>query len=265
MAYELHYTVYGRDGVMGELEPLKRQPAHELCILVQGVAPTARDGRGGLHDRHAQMFYARLPDVKGSAASVAFALDEVLRASPAHGGRSITPCAASIPWSCSRPGWWKSDEALRKLAKTVRSKNAGVDLITFDIIFRDREPYETGETGRILTVKPWRSSTAWRRSGSWTSSSSIRPFAIKFTITRLRPSGSPGDRTSSARSNTRRCSTSDRNNARLVERDLALGGDLLQLRQVLLQACRNRRGASATGRAPSGSRRRAARATRRFR
>jgi len=31
-----------------------------------------------------QMFYARLPDVKGTAGSVAFPLDEVLRASPAY-------------------------------------------------------------------------------------------------------------------------------------------------------------------------------------
>jgi hypothetical protein len=31
-----------------------------------------------------QMFYARLPEVKGSAGGVAFAIDEVLRASPAH-------------------------------------------------------------------------------------------------------------------------------------------------------------------------------------
>jgi hypothetical protein len=30
------------------------------------------------------MFYARLPEVKGSAGGVAFAIDEVLRASPAH-------------------------------------------------------------------------------------------------------------------------------------------------------------------------------------
>jgi hypothetical protein len=30
------------------------------------------------------MFYARLPEVKGTAGSVAFALDEVLRASPAY-------------------------------------------------------------------------------------------------------------------------------------------------------------------------------------
>jgi hypothetical protein len=31
-----------------------------------------------------QMFYARLPDVKGTAGSVAFVLDEVMHASPAY-------------------------------------------------------------------------------------------------------------------------------------------------------------------------------------
>ncbi|HXX83448.1 MAG TPA: acyclic terpene utilization AtuA family protein [Casimicrobiaceae bacterium] len=81
--YELHYTVYGRDGVMGELEPLRDRPAHELCILVQGVAPTANMAEEVCLIGTRQMFYARLPDVKGSAGSVAFALDEVLRASPA--------------------------------------------------------------------------------------------------------------------------------------------------------------------------------------
>ena len=81
--YELHYIVYGRDGVMGELEPLRNRPAHELCILVQGVAPTAAMAEEVCMIGTRQMFYARLPDVKGSAGSVAFALDEVLRASPA--------------------------------------------------------------------------------------------------------------------------------------------------------------------------------------
>jgi hypothetical protein len=82
--YELHYTVYGRNGVMGELEPLKHRPAHELCILVQGVAPTAEMAEEVCMTGTRQMFYARLPEVKGSAGGVAFALDEVLRASPAH-------------------------------------------------------------------------------------------------------------------------------------------------------------------------------------
>src|SRR5438045_6289545 len=39
--YELHYIVYGRNGVMGDLEPNKKRPVHELCVLVQGVAPSA--------------------------------------------------------------------------------------------------------------------------------------------------------------------------------------------------------------------------------
>jgi hypothetical protein len=82
--YELHYTVYGRDGVMGSLEPNRERPAHELCILVQGVAPTAEMAEEVCMIGTRQMFYARLPQVKGSAGSVAFALDEVLRASPAY-------------------------------------------------------------------------------------------------------------------------------------------------------------------------------------
>jgi hypothetical protein len=82
--YELHYTVYGRDGIMGELEPLRDRPAHELAILVQAVAPTAEMAEELCMIGTRQMFYARLPEVKGSAGSVAFALDEVLRASPAY-------------------------------------------------------------------------------------------------------------------------------------------------------------------------------------
>ena len=69
---------------MGELEPNRDRPAHELCILVQGVAPTAEMAEELTMIGTRQMFYARLPEVKGSAGSVAFALDEVLRASPAY-------------------------------------------------------------------------------------------------------------------------------------------------------------------------------------
>jgi Acyclic terpene utilisation family protein AtuA len=81
--YELHYTVYGRDGVMGPLEPVKK-PAHELCLVVQGVAPTRAMAEEVCMIGTRQMFYARLPDVKGTAGSVAFVLDEVLPASPAY-------------------------------------------------------------------------------------------------------------------------------------------------------------------------------------
>ncbi len=82
--YQLHYNVYGRDGVMGELEPLRDQPGHELCLMVQGVAPTREMAEELTMIGLRQMFYARLPDVKGTAGSVSFPLDEVLHASAAY-------------------------------------------------------------------------------------------------------------------------------------------------------------------------------------
>jgi hypothetical protein len=82
--YELFYNVYGRDGVMGDLEPLRHQPGHELCVMVQGVAPTTEMAEELTMIGLRQMFYARLPDVKGPAGSVSFPLDEVLHASAAY-------------------------------------------------------------------------------------------------------------------------------------------------------------------------------------
>jgi hypothetical protein len=81
--YELHYNVFGKNGVMGDLEPIKT-PAHELCIVVQSVAPSAEMAEEVCMTGTRQMFYARLPDVKGTAGGVAFLLDEVMRASPAY-------------------------------------------------------------------------------------------------------------------------------------------------------------------------------------
>jgi hypothetical protein len=81
--YELHYTVYGRDGVMGSLEPV-RTPSHELCIVVQGVARTRGMAEEVCMIGTRQLFYARLPEVKGTAGSVAFVLDEVVPASAAY-------------------------------------------------------------------------------------------------------------------------------------------------------------------------------------
>ena len=81
--YEVHYTVYGRDGVMGSLETV-RVPAHELCVVVQGVAPTREMAEEVCMIGTRQLFYARLPEVKGTAGSVAFVLDEVMPASAAY-------------------------------------------------------------------------------------------------------------------------------------------------------------------------------------
>ena len=82
--WELYYNVFGRDGVMGPLEPLRATPGHELCVVVQGVAPTKEMAEELTIIGTRQMFYARLPDVKGTAGSVSFVLDEVMPASPAY-------------------------------------------------------------------------------------------------------------------------------------------------------------------------------------
>jgi hypothetical protein len=82
--YELRFTIYGRDAILGDREPLKAKPAHELGIVVQGVAPTKAMAEEVCMIATRQMFYARLPQVKGTAGGVAFLLDEVMPASPAY-------------------------------------------------------------------------------------------------------------------------------------------------------------------------------------
>lgn len=82
---------------------------------------------------------------------------------------------------------------LEEIAKTIRSKNAGVNQITFDIIFPDAASYRrvvssgaiTRETvARLYGIEPSRISDFV----------TFDPAnAIKFTIYRSRPSGSPGD------------------------------------------------------------------------
>jgi hypothetical protein len=82
---------------------------------------------------------------------------------------------------------------LHQLAKTVRSKNAGVNKITFDIIFREPAVYERVKRSGVIT----RASMAALYRISAERISDFVEYdpgnAIKFTIYRLRPSGSAGD------------------------------------------------------------------------
>ena len=82
---------------------------------------------------------------------------------------------------------------LSDLAKTVRSKNAGVDKITFDIIFEDRAIYDLVRRRAAIT----RQSIARLYGIPQERISDFVEYdpgcAIKFTIYRDRPSGSAGD------------------------------------------------------------------------
>jgi hypothetical protein len=98
----LHYTVCGRDAILGARELLRASPGHELCIVVQAIASTRELAEELCITGTRQMFYARLPAVKGTAGGVAFLLDEVMPASPPTAGRSTTRCGSTILWSYSR-------------------------------------------------------------------------------------------------------------------------------------------------------------------
>lgn len=82
---------------------------------------------------------------------------------------------------------------LSEIAKTIRSKNAGVDKYTFDVIFPDRASYElvrdSGVLSRDAVCRIFGIDAA-----RITDHVAFDPaLAIKFTIARLKPSGSPGD------------------------------------------------------------------------
>ena len=79
------------------------------------------------------------------------------------------------------------------LAKTIRSKNAGTDRITFDIIFREKENYELVKNSGALTKETMAKlyNIDIERITDFVEFDPA--YAIKFTISRNFPSGSPGE------------------------------------------------------------------------
>lgn len=82
---------------------------------------------------------------------------------------------------------------LADLAKTVRSKNAGTDKITFDIIFKEKENYELVKASKCLTRETVARLFAIETDRISDFVEFDPAFAIKFTIYRNLPSGSPGE------------------------------------------------------------------------
>jgi hypothetical protein len=82
---------------------------------------------------------------------------------------------------------------LTLLTKTIRSKNAGVDKITFDVIFKDRAGYDLARRTKVLSREAVREifGIPLERISDYVE---FEPaLAIKFTIYRALPSGSVGD------------------------------------------------------------------------
>src|SRR4029077_4800095 len=94
--YQLYYHVYGRDGVMGPSEPRRAAPGHELCLVVEAVARRWEDAEVICALGTRNLFYARLPEVRGTAgppapmvgggraAPAALMMEEVRRGKPGY-------------------------------------------------------------------------------------------------------------------------------------------------------------------------------------
>ena len=82
---------------------------------------------------------------------------------------------------------------LYDLAKTVRSIDAGVDRITFDIIFKEQKNYELVKKSKALSIKTVAALYGIDESRICDFVEFDPANAIKFTIQRDRPSGSFGD------------------------------------------------------------------------
>lgn len=81
--HELHFHVFGRNGVLKELEPVRNGAPHELCIVVEGLAATDAAALK-LTDFAVRMFFlARIPGAKGSS-GLAATTKETMRSSPGY-------------------------------------------------------------------------------------------------------------------------------------------------------------------------------------
>lgn len=82
---------------------------------------------------------------------------------------------------------------LSELAKTIRSKNAGTDKITFDVIFQEQANYQRVKVSGVMTRERMAALFGIDPARITDFVMFDAAAAIKFTILRERPSGSPGD------------------------------------------------------------------------
>src|SRR5262245_5597556 len=81
--YELYFHVFGRNGVLKEMEPVLETRAHELGIVVEGVAPTDALAEK-ITDFAVRMFFlVRIPGVKGTAGTAA-TTKKTMKSSPGY-------------------------------------------------------------------------------------------------------------------------------------------------------------------------------------
>ncbi|MEK5081089.1 acyclic terpene utilization AtuA family protein [Solibacillus sp. FSL W7-1436] len=82
--YSLNLKVFGKNGVMGDLEPVKEIKSHELAIVIEGITRDKVTAEELTLFATRQVFYCKLPEVKGTAGTAAYLIDDVLYAGQSY-------------------------------------------------------------------------------------------------------------------------------------------------------------------------------------
>ena len=82
--WTVHYHVYGRDAVMGALEPSPALKPHEVGVVVETVCQDGGRAEEICALAARNLFYARLAEVKGTAGAAALMSDEILTGKPGY-------------------------------------------------------------------------------------------------------------------------------------------------------------------------------------
>jgi hypothetical protein len=101
--YNVFYHKYGQNAVMGASEPPTNGKPNELGIVVEVTCQDARLAETICHIAAKNLFYARLPDVKGTAGTAAIMSDEVLHARAAYEWTLNHAIEVDDPLSLFRP------------------------------------------------------------------------------------------------------------------------------------------------------------------
>ncbi|MEA2683690.1 MAG: hypothetical protein QOK05_2018 [Chloroflexota bacterium] len=70
--YQVNFRVYGRDGVLGDMEPVNRLEGHEACVLIEAVAPAQDQASAIVHAYAHIALHHPIPQWSGLITTLAY-------------------------------------------------------------------------------------------------------------------------------------------------------------------------------------------------
>jgi hypothetical protein len=74
--FQLHFNLYGKNGVMGDAEPETRT-SHEVGVFVKLIAPTEEDAKALLHEVNSLFLHHGYPNRKSTAGNTAHPISPI--------------------------------------------------------------------------------------------------------------------------------------------------------------------------------------------